>query len=177
MRTDSVNFASQAVTDARSLIAKDFGKEYLPAIPKVYTAKSKNAQEAHEAIRPTNLNLHPEKLEGDSFTRDHKRLYELIWKRTMACQMSEAVLDQTAVDVEAKAVASAKDDVYMLRANGSVMKFDGWLKLYGVTQEVEEEKENDGELKKQVLPKVSEGENLDLQELSAAQHFTQPPPR
>jgi len=173
MRTDSVNLAAPAVLAAREAIEKQFGKEYLPPSPKMYKAKSKNAQEAHEAIRPTNVSLHPDKLEGDGFTRDHKRLYELIWKRMMACQMADAVLDQTTVDIQGKANA----DEYMLRANGSVLKFDGWLKLYGVTQELEDDKDDDSADKKQVLPKLSEQENLSLLELFPEQHSTQPPPR
>lgn len=174
MRTDSVNLSSFAINQCRELIAKSFGQNYLPASPRVFKSKSKNAQEAHEAIRPTNLSTTSDSFRGDHLTRDHKRLYDLIWKRTVGSQMSEAVLDQTTVIVSAK----TEKDVYLLKATGSVLKFDGWLKLYGVKQEVEEEStdENDQE-RKQVLPKLEEGENLNLLKLLPWQHFSEPPPR
>src|SRR5205823_4220018 len=93
MRTDSVNLSVQAIVASRSLIEKKFGKEYLPSSSRVFRSKSKNAQEAHEAIRPTNVSIDPDNLNGEGFTRDHKRLYDLIWKRMMACQMADAILD------------------------------------------------------------------------------------
>lgn len=173
MRTDSVNLASQAVFAARDLIKSQFGENYLPSSPRMFKSKSKNAQEAHEAIRPTNMKLTPDNFNPEGLTRDHKRLYELIWKRMIACQMADAVLDQTTVEVK----ALVKDDVYTLRANGSVLKFDGWLKLYGVKQEVEEEGDDEEKSKKQVLPELLESEKLDLLQLLPEQHFTQPPPR
>lgn len=173
MRTDSVNLSAQAVENTRALIEKQFGTQYLPEKSKIYRAKSKNAQEAHEAIRPTNVTLTPEALNGEWISRDHRRLYELIWKRTIASQMEDAVFDQTSVDVEAK-----KDDaIYVLRATGSVLKFDGWLKLYGVKQEVEEESEEGDKQKSQILPELEVNEPLGLQTLLPEQHFTQPPPR
>lgn len=199
MRTDSVNLSTFAIAQSREFIASKFGQDYLPPSPRMYKSKSKNAQEAHEAIRPTSLKTVPEKLHGDHFTRDHKRLYELIYKRTVASQMADAVLDQTSVDVEAKNQLSVgvgplsepktgnpdsiggqlqteNQNRYTLRATGSVLKFDGWLKLYGVSFEAEEE-QKDGEERKQVLPKLVEGEGLGLVKITPLQHFTQPPPR
>lgn len=185
MRTDSVNLSTEAVEGARNYISTHFGQPYLPTTKRVYKSKSKNAQEAHEAIRPTNMNQVADSLNGDQYTRDHKRLYDLIWKRTIASQMSEAVMDQTTVDVNAKPSATnqtedrnLKTDDYLLRATGSILKFDGWLKLYGAKQIVEEEQEkSDQEEKKQVLPNVTEGESLAEKEVNPSQHFTQPPPR
>lgn len=181
MRTDSVNLSTEAVEGARNFINSQYGAEYLPAMKRIYKAKSKNAQEAHEAIRPTNMTLIADKLNGDQYTRDHKRLYDLIWKRAVASQMADAVLDQTTVEVTAKPSAqnsSNQAESYNLRTTGSILKFDGWLKIYGVKQIVEEETEkSDEEEKKQVLPDVSEGEDLIQKEVLPAQHFTQPPPR
>ncbi|MBI3486135.1 type I DNA topoisomerase [Candidatus Daviesbacteria bacterium] len=170
MRTDSVNLSTQALTGARDFISQNFGKNYLPAIPRIFKSKSKNAQEAHEAIRPSNLKLTSEQVNAQGFNRDHKRLYDLIWKRTIASQMTEAILDQTTVDVLASQSLS-------LRATGSVLKFDGWLKLYGVTQSLEEESAEDSENKKQVLPELSEGEDLNKLNILPSQHFSEPPPR
>lgn len=172
MRTDSLNLSASALSSIRSYIKSNYGDSYLPGSPKFYKSRSKNAQEAHEAIRPTNINTKADDLKSmDGLSRDHFRLYELIWKRTLACQVNEAVFDQTTVDVSAK---SANDN-YSFRASGSIIKFDGWLKVYGV-KELEEEGEN-GEDKKQVLPKLDEGEKLKLLELLPDQHFTEPPPR
>lgn len=172
MRTDSVNLSGQAVFTARDLVKSQFGQGYLPPSPRMFKSKSKNAQEAHEAVRPTNMKLTPDNFNPEGLTRDHKKLYELIWKRMIACQMADAVLDQTTVDVKAK----NKDDVYLLRATGSVLKFDGWLKLYGV-KIVEDENDEDDRSKKQTLPELAEAESLKLLQLLPEQHFTQPPPR
>jgi DNA topoisomerase I len=197
MRTDSVNLSSQAISSAREFIETKFGKEYLPQTPRVFKSKSKNAQEAHEAIRPTNLKLIPDKLKGD-ITREHKRLYDLIWKRTMASQMSEAVLDQTTITVIARNemtkqssqgeeiatpdVHRGRNDEFVLKATGSVLKFDGWMKLYGIMNDESriKEEEKEGEEAKdenQILPALVEGEGLNKKEILAEQHFTQPPPR
>lgn len=172
MRTDSVNLAAQAVNATRQYVETSFGKSYLPDAPRVYKSKSKNAQEAHEAIRPTNVKLAPEKISGEGFTKDHRRLYELIWKRMVACQMNEAVFDHTTVDISA--------DAYLFRATGSTVKFDGWLKLYGISQEDDEGGEGkpfDYAQGKQILPKMKEDQGLDLIKLLPEQHFTEPPPR
>jgi DNA topoisomerase I len=197
MRTDSVTLSSQALEMAREYISSVLGAEYLPAQPRLYKAKSKNAQEAHEAIRPTDLKISPEKLNGDNFTRDHKRLYDLIYKRTVASQVNDAIFDQTAVDVIARnemtkqsqsaeiatpAEQARNDDVLGLRATGSQLKFAGWLKVYGITREEEEEEKSDKEEVKskaenQKIPDLTEGEVLDQKGISPLQHFTQPPPR
>lgn len=190
MRTDSFNLAPSAIDLARGFIETKYGKKYLPSQARVFKSRSKNAQEAHEAIRPTNPSLSSEKITGEGLTRDHKRLYELIWKRMLASQMIEATLDQTSIEVEAnsdlKTVKSqapligakkeGSSDSYNLRATGSVLKFDGWLKIYGV-DELEEESTNEEDPKKQILPELHEKEKLDLVEVLPSQHFTQPPPR
>ncbi len=203
MRTDSVNLSTLALGMARDYISANLGAEYLPAQARFYKAKSKNAQEAHEAIRPTDVNLNSEKLKGDNFTRDHKRLYDLIFKRTVASQVNDAVFDQTSVDViaiprsgeaipvsseiaspaarnDASAI-SLRDDEYNLRATGSQLKFPGWLKVYGIDKEEEEEEKVEGEEKNkaedQKIPNLTEGEALEQKEIKPLQHFTQPPPR
>lgn len=167
MRTDSVNLSAQALKDAHDLISVAYGKEYALAKPRFYKNKSKNAQEAHEAIRPTYLDKTPAELKK-YLTPDLFKLYELIWKRTVACQMAEALLDQTSVDI---AVSGQKKDSFILRATGSVIRFPGFMKLYieGVDDE-DEEKEG-------TLPALDEGEVLKLLEVLPEQHFTQPPPR
>lgn len=165
MRTDSVNLSLQAVNQARVYIEDFIGKSYLPNAPRIFKSKSKNAQEAHEAIRPTDANLQATGVkQQDGLNRDHIRLYDLIWKRFLACQMSEAVLEQTTIDVSA--------DSYLLRATGSVIKFEGWLKLYGKVEESEDTKEQ-----QQRLPKLKEQQLLDLINLLSNQHFTEPSPR
>lgn len=167
MRTDSVNLSAQALKDAHDLISVAYGKEYALAKPRFYKNKSKNAQEAHEAIRPTYLDKTPTELKK-YLSPDLFKLYELIWKRTVACQMAEALLDQTSVDI---AVSGEKKDSFTLRATGSVIRFPGFMKLYieGVDDE-DEEKEG-------TLPTLDEGEALKLLEVLPEQHFTQPPPR
>ncbi len=163
MRTDSVNLSTQAIGMVRDYISNLIGKPYLPKAPKFYKSRSKNAQEAHEAIRPTNVGLQMSEVGSQNgLNRDHIRLYELIWKRFVACQMSEAIMDQTTVDVKA--------NDYALRATGSVIRFEGWLKLYG-------KEDNDTDEKKQVLPPLSENEKLKLLQLIPGQHFTEAPPR
>lgn len=178
MRTDSVNLSTQALDMAREYIGGVLGAEYLPEKARFYKAKSKNAQEAHEAIRPTNLKMTAEKLNGDNFTRDHKRLYDLIFKRMVASQVNDAIFNQTSVDV----LAVTGADNFGLRATGSQLKFAGWLKVYGIDrEETEEEKTPEEEEKSkaedQKIPELSEGEVLDQKEIKPLQHFTQPPPR
>ncbi len=176
MRTDSVILSSQAIAAAREHIEKSFGKNYLPAAARVFKTKSKVAQEAHEAIRPTDLSADPKSIASqEGLTRDHVRLYELIWKRTLASQMSEAAVEQTAINVIASAEKQSHDQ-YLLRATGSVIKFDGWMKLFGKepSDEGEAEVEED---KEQLLPEVKEGQVLDLEKILPEQHFTEPPPR
>ncbi|MBI2599499.1 type I DNA topoisomerase [Candidatus Daviesbacteria bacterium] len=166
MRTDSVNLSSQAVSQARSYIENLIGKSYLPSVARVYKSKSKNAQEAHEAIRVTDIKHQSSDIkQQDGLNRDHIRLYELIWKRFLACQMSEAVMEQTTIDISA--------NNYLLRATGSVIKFEGWLKLYEKSEQSEDSKEQ----QQQRLPKLKEKELLNLIKLLPNQHFTEALPR
>ena len=162
MRTDGTDLSQEAVSQARGVIQKDYGAKYLPDAPRLYKSKAKNAQEAHEAIRPTDLS----KKTGGA-DEGQKKLYDLIWKRTMASQMESAVLDQMSVDI-----SDGTDDV-ILRANGSVVAFDGFLTLYFETKD----DEDTGDEKDRILPPLSEGDTSKLMEVRPNQHFTQPPPR
>ena len=166
MRTDGTTLSEDAVKQARDLIKKDYGDKYLPDAPRLYKSKAKNAQEAHEAIRPTDLSKLPKSI---SMEFDEKRLYELIWKRTMASQMENAIMDQVAADI-----SDGTDDV-VLRANGSVIAFDGFLTLY--IEDKDDEEEDSSDDKNKILPPLSEGDTTKLIEVRENQHFTQPPPR
>ena len=176
MRTDSVNLSSQALKEAHDVISAAYGKEYALAKPRMFKTKTKNAQEAHEAIRPTYIVKTPTELKK-FLTPDLHKLYELIWKRTVACQMTEALLDQTSVDITADlaepvpAGPFAKAERCGLRAAGTVIRFPGFMKLYieGLDDQ-DEEKEG-------LLPAMNEEAELKLHELLPEQHFTQPPPR
>lgn len=161
MRTDSTRLSAEAVTAVRKVIKDNFSPEYLPARPNVYPSR-KGAQEAHEAIRPTDPSLAPEKIKN-FLSKDHHRLYELIWKRFTASQMSSAIMDQTVVEIDAGS--------YGFRTTGSVLKFPGFVALYA---EELEEKEAAGEV---ALPMLTVGELLKLLTLAPKQHFTQPRPR
>lgn len=165
MRTDAVNLSQEAIAACREAIVKYFGEAYLPKTAKEYKTKSKNAQEAHEAIRPAHISDTPKKLDAKLDSDAHK-LYELIWKRTVACQMNPAVLDKVVID------ATSEDNKIVLRANGQVIDFDGFLKLY---QESKDDSDDDDE--NRILPNVSEGEKVDKGEITPEQHFTTPPPR
>ncbi len=165
MRTDAVNLSEEAIAACREAIVKYFGEAYLPKQPKEYKTKSKNAQEAHEAIRPAHVSDTPKKLEG-KLDADGYKLYELIWKRTVACQMNPAILDRVVID------ATSDDGLILLRANGQVIDFDGFLKLY---QESKDDSDEDDE--NRILPNVTEGEKVDKGEITPEQHFTTPPPR
>ncbi len=164
MRTDGVNIAGEAIASARSVIAKEYGDNYVPAKPKYYKNKSKNAQEAHEAVRPTDLSRLP-KTVANRLDEDQKRLYELIWKRTIASQMAEAQMERTTADIV------SEDSKIALRASGTVQVFDGFLTLY---QEGQDDAKDDDEKR---LPKLSKGENVNKDKVIANQHFTEPPPR
>ena len=165
MRTDAVNLSEEAIAACREAIVKYFGEAYLPKQPKEYKTKSKNAQEAHEAIRPAHVSDTPKKLEA-KLDADAYKLYELIWKRTVACQMNPAILDRVVID------ATSADGLILLRANGQVIDFDGFLKLY---QESKDDSDEDDE--NRILPNVTEGEKVDKGEITPEQHFTTPPPR
>jgi DNA topoisomerase-1 len=165
MRTDSVNLAKEAIEEIRALIAKRYGDDNLPETPHVYKTKSKNAQEAHEAIRPTSAERIPEQLK-ERLTPEQYKLYELIWKRTVACQMVYAVLDTVAVDLEA-------GSGNVSRANGSHLVKPGFMAVY---QEGTDEKK-EGEEDEAILPIMLKGEYVDLRIIRKEQHFTEPPPR
>lgn len=163
MRTDSVNLSNQALAEARELILDRFGAPYALDKPRHFKNKAKNAQEAHEAVRPTALTRTPAEVKA-FLTPDLFKLYELIWKRTVASQMKEALLDQTSVDIEAAPGG-------LFRATGSILRFDGFMKLYI------EGTDDDGDEQEGKLPPLTADEPLSLRELLAGQHFTQPPPR
>jgi DNA topoisomerase-1 len=167
MRTDGVQIAEEAIPAVRGVIGSDYGREYLPPSPRRYETKAKNAQEAHEAIRPTDLSRRPR--DTKSFLdADQAKLYELIWLRTVASQMESAELERTTVDIEAKVASRLLE----LRATGTVVKFDGFLTLY---QEGRDEDPEDEEARR--LPQMSGGERLEKRSIAADQHFTEPPPR
>jgi DNA topoisomerase-1 len=170
MRTDGVQMAAEAIGAARAMIEKNYGAPYLPASPRLYKTKAKNAQEAHEAIRPTDLFRKPADVAA-FLDRDQLRLYELIWRRTVASQMESAVLDQVAVTIE------SADRQIGLRANGSVVKFDGFLILYKEDHDDQPEDEAGNEGSGKILPAMDDGDVMAQQDVRPLQHFTQPPPR
>ncbi len=167
MRTDGVQIADEAITATRRVIEADYGARYVPGSPRRYETKAKNAQEAHEAIRPTDLGRRPSETKS-YLDADQAKLYELIWLRTMASQMESAELERTTVDITAKVAARLLE----LRATGTVVNFDGFLALY---QEGHDEDPADEEARR--LPQMSAGERLTKREIKADQHFTEPPPR
>ncbi|MDA8390694.1 MAG: type I DNA topoisomerase [Gammaproteobacteria bacterium] len=166
MRTDSVNLAQEAVAEIRALISERFGAGSVPDSPHVYKTRSKNAQEAHEAIRPTSVLRLPEDMKK-ILTHDQARLYELIWQRTVASQMVAALLDTVAVDLEA-----GQGDIS--RATGSVLLAPGFMSVY---QEGADDQRSDDDTSDRLLPEMREGEHVTLTEVRPEQHFTEPPPR
>jgi DNA topoisomerase-1 len=166
MRTDGVDIAPEAMAAARQVIEKEHGLRYLPDAPRRYHTRAKNAQEAHEAIRPTDAARLPADV-APFLDRDQARLYELIWKRTVASQMASAEMERTTIEVAAK---GAKGNA-MLRATGTVIRFDGFLTLYQESRDDEEDEESGR------LPAVNEGEGLAREAIAVDQHFTEPPPR
>jgi len=164
MRTDGVSLADEAIESARSVIAKEYGAEFVPAEPREYKNKSKNAQEAHEAIRPTDMSRTPA-IAAKYLDAEHLRLYELIWKRTVASQMESAQLERTTIDF-------SDGQGQTLRATGSVVRFAGFLKLY---EEGKDDVEDDKDGKR--LPAVEAGDNVDTEIVREDQHFTEPAPR
>ncbi len=165
MRTDGVSLAMEAVNSARSVIEKEYGADFLPEKPRLYKSKSKNAQEAHEAIRPTDLSRTPAMV-AKYLDSEHLRLYELIWTRTIASQMASAVLERTTIDFSDGAGQ-------ILRATGSVVRFPGFLKLYEEGRDDKSGEDEDGRR----LPPVTSGEKVETADVRADQHFTEPPPR
>ena len=163
MRTDGVNMAEEAYAGARDQIRSAYGAQYLPDQPRRYSSKQKNAQEAHEAIRPTDFSLTPDAYSGDA---DLKKLYGLIWRRATASQMQPAEFERTTIDL------LAKDKRAGLRASGQVLVFDGFIRLYTEGRDEPSDDEDDKR-----LPKLAEGQHADLIEATSSQHFTEPPPR
>ncbi|MGE5512568.1 MAG: type I DNA topoisomerase [Bacteroidota bacterium] len=166
MRTDGVQIVPEAVSAIRREVEKDWGKRYLPPFIREYKTKAKNAQEAHEAIRPTDVSRKPDAV-ARYLERDQARLYELIWKRAVASQMASAEVEQTSADIEVK---GRDGKVYGLRATGSVILFDGFLKLYEEGRDEEDEESRR-------LPPLAQGDRLEDRGIEAKQHFTEPPPR
>jgi DNA topoisomerase-1 len=168
MRTDSVRVSNDAIAEVRELIASAYGKEFLPDAPNFYKSK-KEAQEAHEAIRPSSVARHPDEIKK-YLQEDEYKVYKLIWQRFVASQMNAAIFDQTGVDIEAKAA----NESFTFRVTGSVLKFEGFLKVY---VEAKEGKDEEEEELKHKLPPLEIGQSLTLRELKPEQHFTEPPPR
>ena len=164
MRTDSTRVSEAALSEVRDFIGKQYGPDYLPEKAVHYRSK-KDAQDAHEAIRPTEIGRTPDSL-ASFLNKDELRLYRLIWQRSVASQMTPAVFDQTTIDIQAGR--------FLFRATGSVQKFDGFLKVY---QEGRDEKTEEDEEAERTLPRVEKGETLDLKKITPEQHFTEPPPR
>jgi DNA topoisomerase-1 len=169
MRTDSTRVSEDALAEVRGFVSERYGQNYLPESPNVYKTK-KDAQDAHEAIRPSSVLRTPESLEK-YLAEDELKLYRLIWMRFIASQMMPALFDQTTIDIAAMGKSKAE---YLFRATGSVLKFDGFLKTY---EEGKDQKDDEDEDLKHKLPAVSEGEALRFKEIRPEQHFTEPPPR
>ena len=168
MRTDSTRVSNEALNEVRDYIKTQYGEPYLPGSPNFYKEK-KEAQAAHEAIRPTSALRHPDQIK-QYLKEDEFKVYKLIWQRFVASQINPAVFDQTTVDIDAKSDA----DTFWFRVTGSVMKFDGFLKVY---DEAKEGKDEEEEELKHKLPPLEPGQKLTLRELKPEQHFTEPPPR
>ena len=164
MRTDSTNLANEAIQEIRGYISTHYNADYLPKAAIHYRSKSKNAQEAHEGIRPTSIQRTPDQLRGH-LTPDQARLYEMIWKRTLACQMTPAKFDTTSLDIS----AGRKDTLF--RANGQTLMFPGFIAIY--KEDVDDSSEEGDEK----LPQLAEGERIPVDRVFGEQHFTQPPPR
>ena len=169
MRTDAVTMSPEGVKAARDQILSAFGEKYLSPSPRMFKTKAKNAQEAHEAIRPTEASRTPEKMRR-YLTAEQFKLYDLIWKRTLASQMASAELERTTADI---AATGADGRQYTLRASGQVLRFDGFLKLY--REGTDDEKNGSDESRR--LPALNEGEPAKAEKIEAKQHFTEPPPR
>ncbi|SDG57089.1 type I DNA topoisomerase [Roseospirillum parvum] len=170
MRTDGVQIAPEGIARVRELIGRDFAPPFLPDQPRAYKTKAKNAQEAHEAIRPTDVMRRPADV-ARFLDRDQLRLYELIWKRTVASQMASAVLDQVGVDLADASGAT------VLRATGSQVRFEGFLAVYREDRDEPTESAPDAEAEGRILPPLDEGQGVATTAIRPEQHFTQPPPR
>ncbi len=166
MRTDSVNMADEAIAELRQFISERYGKDQIPDEPRVYKTKAKNAQEAHEAIRPTSALRTPDSIK-EHLNPEQLKLYDLIWKRTVACQMIHATIDTVSVDLEC-----GENNIF--HATGSVITDPGFIRVY--QEDFDDQKKNDADDEK-ILPPLEEGEIVSLVELNCNQHFTEPPPR
>ena len=164
MRTDGIDMAPEAVTTTREAIKERYGEKFLPSSPRFYKNKAKNAQEAHECIRPTSISKDSKQLKLSD--PDQFKLYDLIWKRTISCQMESAKLERTSVDLQ------SPDKEVTLRANGQVVLFEGFLKVYEESRDDAEQSDSENR-----LPQMSQGENIEKLSIDPEQHFTQPPPR
>jgi DNA topoisomerase-1 len=179
MRTDSVRVSNDALVEVRGLIERDYGKPFMPAEPNIYKSKAQNTQDAHEAIRPSSA-LHTPDDVHQYLQEDEFKVYKLIWQRFVASQMTAAIFDQTTVDIDATAPAAGSVAIpiaaarYNFRVTGSVLKFEGFLKVY---EEAKESKDEEDESLKHKLPPLEEGQSLRLEALKPEQHFTEPPPR
>jgi DNA topoisomerase-1 len=169
MRTDSLNLADEAIAEIRALIEQNYGKDFLPDEPRVFKNKSKNAQEAHEAIRPTSVKHTPEEIKSH-LKPDQFALYELIWKRAMACQMIHATLDTVTVDL-----GCGEGNAF--RASGSTIKHPGFMSVYLESADEDKAEDSKADDNNNLLPELKEGEKIDLLEIRNEQHFTEPPPR
>jgi DNA topoisomerase I len=167
MRTDGVDMAPEAIASTRNAILKNFGEPYLPSVPRKYQTKQKNAQEAHEAIRPTDPTRHPDMVKK-ILEPEQLALYDLIWKRTISSQMESAELERTSADIDTKGTDGKN---YSFRATGSVVKFDGFLRVYN--EDLDDEEDEDSKR----LPAMARGDRIGVKSISANQHFTEPPPR
>ncbi len=164
MRTDGIDMAPEAVTSTREAVRQRYGDQFLPASPRFYKNKAKNAQEAHECIRPTSISKDAKQLKLSD--ADQFKLYDLIWKRTISCQMESAKLERTSVDIQ------SPDKEVTLRANGQVVLFEGFLKVYEESRDDVEQSDDENR-----LPQMSKGEKIEKLSIDPEQHFTQPPPR
>ena len=167
MRTDGVQMAPEAMAATRNAILEKFGEPYLPSVPRAYRTKARNAQEAHEAIRPTDLFRFPERVRKH-LNAEEAALYDLIWKRTLASQMESAEFERTTIDITAQGNDAQR---YTFRANGTVVRFDGFLRLYQEGRD--DEADEDGKR----LPAMARGDRLGVERILSSQHFTEPPPR
>jgi len=165
MRTDSITLSQDCIDELRQLIPERFGPDYLPEQINTYKNKSKNAQEAHEAIRPSSVMRAPEQIK-DKLKEDQYKLYNLIWRRTVASQMIHATIDQVGVDLTC-------GDKHQFRANGSTIRFDGFMRVYSEDQDDKKKSDDDNKM----LPDISEGDKIKLLDILTDQHFTEPPPR
>ena len=168
MRTDSTRVSNDAIAEVRELIGKEYGKQFLPESPNAFKSK-KDTQDAHEAIRPSSAARRPEDIK-QYLQEDEFKVYKLIWQRFVASQMNPAIFDQTTVDID----ANSKGVDHRFRVSGSVLKFEGFLKVY---EEAKDSKDEEDEALKHKLPELTEGQTLTLKSLTSEQHFTEPPPR